>query len=145
MRLSLSPPLHPAVEVQSESLPSRFALRCPSRRGIEGDPKEALPAGPEVNSKGLTLQREQKPVEACARATPFTAPFFTVRRFFGCLETARRGETAKIYHLKLVSSFFSSFLVGELSGRLVFAPCELYRAARSRSRLEFFKLKIDKS
>lgn len=45
---------------------------------MEGDPKEALPAGPEVNSEGLTLQREQKPVEACERALvppPLLRPF----------------------------------------------------------------------
>ncbi|KAL6427532.1 hypothetical protein ACFW04_008784 [Cataglyphis niger] len=46
-------------------------------------------------------------VLACARAT-LPTPFFTARRFFGCLEEARRGETAKIYHLKLVSSSSSS-------------------------------------
>lgn len=87
-------------------------------------PKEAPPTGSEANSEGLTPRREQKPVEAreCAFATAL-APFLLRVASSGVFGVkrgeARRAETAKIYHSKLVPAS-SSPSVGELHSRLVF-------------------------
>lgn len=94
-----------------------------------------------INGSSAARTKTGRSVRARASATP--ALFLPHARLFGRLGEARRGETAKIYHPKLVSSAFSSSSTGELLGHLVFAPAN-YRVAILALDQSPPKLKVNK-
>lgn len=120
----LSPLLHPAVAVSRKVSPdSLFA--APTLGSGPSRQKKLLQSVFEANSEGLTgvPQQEQKLVEACERAfTPPLRSFYRTSPLRAFRRGSSRGEIAKIYHPKLVSSAFSYSSTGELLGHHVFAP-----------------------